>query len=63
MDVLWPKPISEVKYLAASNAYRTILRYFYTQHERIRQYLFPEEVYAFLKQHDEFRDYTEDDLQ
>ncbi|WP_077615328.1 TIGR02677 family protein [Caenibacillus caldisaponilyticus] len=65
MDTSWLKPISEVKYLAADNAYRyrAILRYFYTQHERMRQYLFPEEVYAFLKQHDEFRDYTEDDLQ
>jgi hypothetical protein len=43
MDASWLKPISEVKYLAVDNAYRyrAILRYFYTQHERMRQYLFP----------------------
>lgn len=65
MDTSWLKPISEAKYLVVDNAYRyrAILRYFYMQHERMRQYLFPEEVYAFLKQYDEFRDYTEEDLQ
>jgi uncharacterized protein (TIGR02677 family) len=65
MDSSWLKPISEAKYLAADNAYRYrgILRYFYMQHERMRQYLFPEEVFAFLKEHEEFRNFTEDDLQ
>jgi len=65
MDATWLKPIVETKYLSTENAhrYRAILRYFYIQHERMRQYLFPEEVYAFLKQHEEFADYTEDDLQ
>ncbi|NNV07622.1 TIGR02677 family protein [Geobacillus sp. C56-T2] len=65
MDASWLKPIVETKYLSAENAhrYRAILRYFYIQHERMRQYLFPEEVYAFLKQHAEFADYTEDELQ
>ncbi|WP_163151400.1 TIGR02677 family protein [Anoxybacillus sp. MB8] len=65
MDTSWLKPITEAKYLVVDNAYRyrAILRYFYTQHERMRQYLFPEEVYAFLKQFDEFRDYTEEELQ
>ncbi|ANB60247.1 hypothetical protein GFC30_731 [Anoxybacillus amylolyticus] len=65
MDTSWLKPITEAKYLVVDNAYRyrAILRYFYTQHERMRQYLFPEEVYAFLKQYDEFRDYTEEELQ
>ncbi|ACJ32651.1 Uncharacterized conserved protein [Anoxybacillus flavithermus WK1] len=65
MDTSWLKPITEAKYLVVDNAYRyrAILRYFYTQHERMRQYLFPEEVYAFLKQFDEFQDYTEEELQ
>lgn len=65
MDSSWLKPISEAKYLATDNAYRyrAILRYFYMQHERMRQYLFPEEVFAFLKEHEEFQNYTEDDLQ
>ncbi|MEK4495982.1 TIGR02677 family protein [Ureibacillus sp. FSL W8-0352] len=65
MDSSWLKPISEAKYLATDNAYRyrAILRYFYMQHERMRQYLFPEEVFAFLKEHEEFQNYTDDDLQ
>lgn len=65
MDSSWLKPITEAKYLATDNAYRyrAILRYFYMQHERMRQYLFPEEVFEFLKKHEEFRKYTEDDLQ
>lgn len=65
MDTSWLKPITEAKYLVVDNAYRyrAILRYFYMQHERMRQYLFPEEVYAFLKQFDEFQDYTEEELQ
>ncbi|WP_035020896.1 TIGR02677 family protein [Anoxybacillus flavithermus] len=65
MDTSWLKPITEAKYLVVDNAYRyrAILRYFYTQHERMRQYLFPEEVYAFLKQFDEFQAYTEEELQ
>ncbi|KXG09115.1 hypothetical protein AT864_02580 [Anoxybacillus sp. P3H1B] len=65
MDSSWLKPISEAKYLAADNAYRyrAILRYFYWQHERMRQYLFPEEVLAFLKGHEPFQNYTEEDLQ
>ncbi|KHF28215.1 MULTISPECIES: TIGR02677 family protein [Anoxybacillus] len=65
MDTSWLKPITEAKYLVVDNAYRyrAILRYFYTQHERMRQYLFPEEVYAFLKQFDEFQTYTEEEMQ
>lgn len=37
------KPIPEASYLTAANAdrYRSILRYFYQQHERLRYYLFP----------------------
>jgi len=59
------KPIPEVTYLNTDNTwrYRAILRYFYKQHERLRHYLFPEEVYRHLKQFDIFREYTEDMLQ
>lgn len=59
------KPISEVTYLTTDNAwrYRSILRYFYLQHERLRHYLFPEEVYQHLKQNPYFQDYTEEQLQ
>lgn len=59
------KPIPEATYLTVENAwrYRAILRYFYEQHERMRQFLFPEEIFHFLKEHDAFREYTMDMLQ
>lgn len=59
------KPIVEAAYLTAENAwrYRAILRYFYEQHERIRQFLFPDEIYHFLKQYEAFRGYTMEMLQ
>jgi len=59
------KPITEATYLTVENAwrYRAILRYFYEQHERIRQFLFPDEIYHFLKQYEAFRGYTMEMLQ
>lgn len=59
------KAIPETSYLSADNVrrYRGILHYFYVQHEKMRQYLFPEEVYQFLKQEGIFGDYTEEQLQ
>lgn len=39
-------------------SYRPILRYFYIQHERMREFLFPEEILDYLKQHEEFEEYT-----
>ena len=59
------KPIVEVSYLTTENAwrYRAILRYFYIQHERLRHYLLPEEVYEYLKGSPYFVDYTEEQLQ
>lgn len=65
MNNLILKPISEATYLTVDNAwrYRAILRYFYEQHERMRQFLFPEEVFHFLKKHDAFREYTMDMMQ
>jgi uncharacterized protein (TIGR02677 family) len=57
--------IPETAYLSAENVrrYRGILNYFYVQHEKMRQYLFPEEVYHYLRQAEAFSDYTEDQLQ
>jgi len=59
------KPIAEVTYLTTDNAwrYRSILRYFYLQHERLHHYLFPEEIYQHLKQTPFFQEYTEEQLQ
>ncbi|MBS4192247.1 TIGR02677 family protein [Bacillus sp. FJAT-49705] len=65
MNNLILKPISEATYLTVDNAwrYRAILRYFYEQHERMRQFLFPEEIFHFLKKHNAFREYTMDMMQ
>ncbi|PRO66504.1 TIGR02677 family protein [Alkalicoccus urumqiensis] len=45
------KKLTEASYLTAENAsgYRAVLRYFYIQHERMRDYLAPEEVLAHLQ--------------
>ncbi|HLS09179.1 TIGR02677 family protein [Lentibacillus sp.] len=58
------KKVQEASYLTADKAwsYRAILRYFYVQHERMREFLFPEEIFAHLKDLDGFQDYTEDQL-
>lgn len=59
------KPIPEVTYLNTENTwrYRAILRFFYRQHERLRHYLFPEEVYNHLKQYEVFASYSEEMLE
>ncbi|MEX2414779.1 MAG: TIGR02677 family protein [Paenibacillaceae bacterium] len=65
MDEHLLRPIPEASYLTVNNAwrYRSLLRYFYQQHERLRHYLFPEEIYSYLKNNSHFREYTEDQLQ
>jgi len=65
MDEQVLKPISEVSYLTVGNAwrYRAVLRYFYDQHERLRHYLFPEEVLEHLQRSLFFYDYAGDQLQ
>jgi uncharacterized protein (TIGR02677 family) len=59
------KPIIEASYLTAGNAwrYRAILRYFYLQHEKLRYYLFPDEVFEHLRKNIYFESYTEEQLQ
>lgn len=54
------KPITETKYLTAENCgrYRPILRYFYQQYEKIKYWLYKEEVYEELKSHAYFETYT-----
>ena len=63
-DPVTLKRVQETTYLNADRtwSYRTILRYFYIQHERMQEFLFPEEIFAHLKGLSEFRDYTEDQL-
>lgn len=58
------KRVAEASYLTVDKAwsYRAILRYFYLQHERMRDYIFPEEIYAHLTNELGFSDYTEEQL-
>ncbi|MFC0015402.1 MULTISPECIES: TIGR02677 family protein [Allobacillus] len=58
------KRVKEATYLTAEKAwrYRAILRYFYMQHERMREFLFPEEILEHLLQFVEFQDYSEEAL-
>lgn len=56
------KQIDETRYLTAENAwrYRTILRFFYLQYEKMKYWMYKEDVYEELKAHGEFKDYTID---
>ncbi len=58
------KKVVEASYLTADSAahYRTILRYFYHQHERMRDYIAPEELLDYMRAIPEFSDYQEDML-
>lgn len=62
------KAVTEAKYLAVENAprYRSILRYFYEQQQRLRYWLRPEEILQDVKERmdpNEASMYTEDLLQ
>jgi uncharacterized protein (TIGR02677 family) len=59
------RQITEVSYLTAENTwrYRSILRYFYLQHEKLRHYLFPDEIYESLTQNIHFARYTREQLE
>jgi uncharacterized protein (TIGR02677 family) len=63
VDVIMKKVV-EASYLTAESAaqYRTILRYFYLQHERMRDFIAPEEILEYLRTIPLFADYQEDQL-
>lgn len=54
------KPIMETKYLHVENAgrYRSIIRFFYLEYEKLNYWLYPEAVFEELKKHPHFADYT-----
>ena len=54
------KPLTEVKYLTAENCarYRVILRFFYLQYEKIRYWMYKEEVFEEMRKHPYFSNYT-----
>ncbi len=51
------KPVLETKYLAEINAdrYRAIIRYFYLQDQKLKHWIYQEELYEELIQHDYFK--------
>lgn len=58
------KKVQEANYLSTDKswAYRAILRFFYIQHERMREFLLPEEVFTNLKENISFHEYTMEEL-
>jgi uncharacterized protein (TIGR02677 family) len=58
------KKVVEASYLTADSAaqYRTILRYFYHQHERMRDFIGPEEILEYMRTIPVFSDYLEEQL-
>lgn len=56
------KQIDEMRYVTAENAwrYRSILRYFYLQYEKMKYWMYKEEIFDELKKHEEFSEYTMD---
>lgn len=58
------KKVVEASYLTADSAaqYRTILRYFYHQHERMRDFIAPEEILEYMRSIPSFSDYQEEQL-
>lgn len=58
------KQVVEATYLTTPSAaqYRTILRFFYEQHERMRDYITPEEILQYLHSIPQFTNYDEEQL-
>lgn len=58
------KRVIEATYLSTekSDKYRAILRFFYIQHERLREFLFPEEVFTYMKKIQNFSNYEIEEL-
>lgn len=56
------KPLIETKYLTVENTdrYRPIIRFFYLEHEKLRYWMYPEEVYEELHKEEYFKDYSEE---
>lgn len=56
------KQIDEMRYLTVDNTwrYRSILRYFYLQYEKMKYWMYKEEIFDELKKHEEFNEYTMD---
>lgn len=64
LDRQQTRAIEEVKYLATENTwrYRTIIREMYRQYDKMKYWLFKEEIYALLKAYEDFEAYTIEQL-
>ncbi|MFT8708755.1 MAG: TIGR02677 family protein [Sporolactobacillus sp.] len=61
MDMTQFQKIKEASYLTAENAvrYRVILRYFYIEHERMKDLLYPADIFQFVRSVRGLEEYTE----
>ncbi len=59
------KPVMETRYLSVENTdrYRTILRFFYLNYEKLKYWLYQEDVYKELHSHEYFAEYTMEQCQ
>lgn len=59
------KPVMETKYLTVENAdrYRSIIRLFYVKYERLKYWMYQEEIYEELKEDVYFSEYTVEQCQ
>lgn len=59
------KPLTEVKYLNADNVerYRSIMRIFYANYEKLKYWMYQEEVYEAMKEEPYFADYRMEQCQ
>lgn len=64
MDEKLTVPIKEAGYLFTqkSHRYRPIIRYMYERHLAYSPFVFPTEIYIYLKQYNDFEDYSEDEM-
>ncbi|MDO4555609.1 MAG: TIGR02677 family protein [Lachnospiraceae bacterium] len=59
------KPVTETKYLTVDNAdrYRVIVRFLYLQYEKLKYWVYQEEIYENLKEDPYFENYTPEQCQ
>ncbi len=64
LDRMQSKTIDEARYLSTENTwrYRTIMRIMYKQYDKMKYWLFKEDIYEQLKQYEDFVDYTLEQL-
>lgn len=65
MDELDLRRIPEASYLNTDNTwrYRSILHFCFKRHEHMQTYVYPEDIFHYLKQEPHFREYTFDQLE